>query len=207
MSVRIDVVNQALTMLGEEEITSIEDESDRARIMKTHYYAARDGALETHEWTFAIKRWRPVQEANDPLWGAAFRYLIPSDIIRVLAVEPDRGSNIPPGTHPFSTIPRSIGRRVQTDYLVEGGYIITDESSIVCRGIRSMEDEGAFSPLFVQAFAANLAMMTCYAFTESNVKFNAMSALYQLKIREAKTRDGLQGSNKRIRNRSLLNAR
>jgi hypothetical protein len=125
-----------------------------------------------------------------------------------LAVEPDTGANSVPGSSVGNVfIDRTIGRLVQADYLVESGYIITNESAIVCRGIRRIEDEGIFSPMFVYAFAAHLAMMTCYFFSESNVKFNAMSALYQLKIQEAKTRDGLQGSNKRIRNRSLQNVR
>jgi len=84
---------------------------------------------------------------------------------------------------------------------------MTDEDSIVCTGIRRIEDEGIFSPLFDLAFAAHLATFLAYALTDSDGKFNAASALYTLKIQEAKSRDGLQGGSSRIRNRSLQNVR
>lgn len=203
MSARIDIVNNALTWLGEETITSLEDDSDAALIMKTNYEIARDATLEAHDWSFAIKRWVPAPDPDPPTWGAAYRFKIPSDTLRIIAVERNSAGPIPQG---YSSV-HSIGRRRQADYVVESGYILTDESGIMVKGIRQIEDEGIYSNLFAHALSAKLAMVTCYALSESNVKFNAMSALYQLQIQEAKTRDGLQGSNKRIRNRSLQDVR
>jgi hypothetical protein len=198
MSARIDVVNIALTWLAGSQITSLEDNSAEARIMKTNYYQARDATLEAAEWSFAIKRWKPAQSGTTPIAGASYYYPIPSDILRVLRV--DR-----PGTNAFGgrSDPYTIDREQQADWRREGNFILTNESSIVCKGIRRIEDEGIYSPLFVHAFAAHLAMLTAYSLTESDGKFNAMSALYGLKIQEAKSRDGQQGTSKRIRNRSF----
>ena len=203
MSARIDVVNRALTWMGEQPITSLEDDSNNALIMKANYDLSRDSLLELHEWSFAMDEWIPAVDPTAPDWVAANRFRIPADLLRITAVEPNRSGPLPA----FSDMRRTILRRPQADYVVESGFIITDEDSIVIRGIRKMEDEGRFSNLFCDALSGRLAMDTCFAFTEDATKWNAMSALYQVKVQEAKSRDGLQGSNRRIRNRSLQNVR
>jgi hypothetical protein len=198
MSARIDVVNLALTWLGANQITSLEDDAPEAILMKTNYYAARDATLEDAEWSFAIKRWNPAQSTEVPIAGASFYFPIPSDIIRVLRADK-------PGASAWGLLddPHSIDRQPQVDWRREGDNILTNENAIVCKGIRRIEDEGIYSPLFVHAFAAHLAMLCAYPITESDGKFNAMSALYQLKIKMAKSRDGQQGTSKRIRNQSF----
>jgi hypothetical protein len=204
MSARIDIVNNALTWLGALTITSLEDDSNDALVMKTNYAIARDATLEAHEWSFAMKRWIPAADPEGPEWGADYRFRIPPDILRITAVERNVSGGI--NVARFNNT-HSIGRDRQADYVVESGFILTNDSSIRCKGIRQIEDEGIFSNLFCHALSAKLAMVTCYAITESNVKWNAMSAMYQMYIQEAKSRDGLQGSNKRIRNRSLEDVR
>ena len=203
MSARIDVVNRALTWMGEQPITSLEDDSNNALIMKANYNLSRDSLLELHEWSFAMDEWIPAVDPTPPDWVAANRFRIPADLLRITAVEPNRSGPLPA----FNDMRRSILRRPQADYVVESGFIVTDEDAIVIRGIRKMEDEGSFSNLFCDALSARLAMDTCFAFTEDATKWNAMSALYQVKVKEAKSRDGLQGTNRRIRNRSLENVR
>jgi hypothetical protein len=192
--------------MGANQITSLDDDAPEARVMKVNYEIAKDATLEAAEWSFAIKRWIPAQDATAPVAGASLRYKIPSDIIRVLRV--GRPSDeLYGGGWANLTDNRTIDRAQSVDFRVESGYIITNESSITCKGIRRVSDEGSFSNLFSHAFAAHLAMITAYSITESDGTFNAMSALYQLKIREAKSRDGLQGTSRRIRNRSLQYAR
>ena len=207
MSAKISVVNMALGMLGEKRITSIEDDSDVARVVNDMYYIVKDATLEAHEWSFAIKEFTPAKLVDPPEWGAQNLFVVPSDIIRVLRVEANRGSPLPATGAGIQVTGKSIYRRAEADWQLQSGNIMTDEDSIVCTGIRRIEDEGIFSPLFDLAFAAHLATFLAYALTDSDGKFNAASALYTLKIQEAKSRDGLQGSSKRIRNRSLQNVR
>jgi hypothetical protein len=202
MSARIDVVNIALSWLGANPITSLEDEAPEALLMKNNYYLARDATLEDAEWSFAIRRWIPPKSGVVPIGGASNFFPIPSDIIRVLRVDRPRGGG-------WAQIgdTRRIDRDEQVDWRSESGNILTNEDSIICKGIRRIEDEGIYSPLFVHAFAAHLAMLCAYPITESDGKFNAMSALYTLKISMAKSRDGIQGTSKRVRNRSFDNVR
>ena len=193
--------------MGESRITSIEDENDTAKAINDLYYMARDATLEDSEWSFAIKEWEGVKLTESPVWGAQNRFAIPSDIIRVLRIEANRGAPLPSAQIGQTSSRHTIYRRPQADWIIQSGVILTNEDAIVGTGIRIIEDEGIFSPLFALAFSCNLAMMLSYTLTESNVKFNAMSALYEMYMQKARSRDGLQGTSKRIRNRSLQNVR
>lgn len=200
MTERIDVANMALSWLGEEEITSLDDNLDRARQLKINYIPARDSTLEAHEWSFAIKRFTPSKLAAAPEYGAASRFAIPSDILRVLAVDRDQTSAVTPWDAP-------INSHEQVDWVLEGREILCDEEVIYCRGIRRVEDEGIFSPLFVHAFAAKLAALVAVNISASVELQSNMYGLYERFIHEAKTRDGLQGRSRRIRSRRLLKVR
>lgn len=200
MSERVDIANMALNAIGEQEITSLEDDSDRARVVKTNYIPARDATLEAHEWSFAIERFIPAKLEEDPAYGASNLFALPSNILRVIAVE--RNDNMP--GNPWV---RPINSKEQVDWVLEGRKIVCNEDAIYCRGIRRVEDEGIFSPLFVTALAQKLAALIALPLASSIEMQGHMETLYDRKIHEAKSRDGLQGRSKRIRNRSLLKSR
>lgn len=200
MSEKIIIANMALSWLGEEEITSLEDDLDRARIMKTNYIPARDATLEAHEWSFAIRRFVPAKLEETPPYGVAYAFHVPSDILRVISVDPNQQDDSKPWRQP-------INSAEQLDWVIEGGNILCNEDAIYCRGIRRVEDEGSFSPLFDHALAAKLASLTAVAITASAEIQANMFGLYDNFIREAKSRDGLQGRSKRIRARTLLKVR
>jgi len=198
MSARIDIVNVALGMLSADPITSIEDDAPEALLMKVNYDMARDATLEAYEWTFATRMFVPAASAVAPLWRWAYAYPIPSDIIRVLEV--DRGS-------PVGAFVSNHMRRDQVDHEVQSGQILTNEGAIYCTGLRRVEDEGIFSSLFAHALAAKLAMLTCFAITQSRTQFEVVTAMYTGAIKEAKSRDGMQGTTRRMRSHWLTAAR
>lgn len=200
MTERVDIANMALSWIGEEEINSLDDDLERARQIKINYIAARDATLEAHEWSFAIKRFTPGKIADAPEYGASHAFSIPSDILRVIAVDPNMASTATPWTAP-------INSHEQLDWVLEGRLILCNEDVIYCRGIRRVEDEGIFSPLFVQALAAKLATLVAVNLSASAEIQANMFDLYDRFISEAKSRDGLQGRSRRIRNRSLLKVR
>lgn len=207
MSTRVDVVNFALTVLGQTQITKITDDSDVARTMLNLYNIARDAVLEEAEWTFATRRFKPAISSTAPEWGWLSAFPIPSDIIRVTQV--DRNST---ATAMITDVRQN---RNPVDHVVEfvlgtggkGMAILCDEDVIFCKGVRRIEDEGIYSPLFVEAFAYKLAYLAGYAVTESGQKLEVALALYTDAISKAKTRDGMQNTTRRVRSRSLSNAR
>ena len=203
MSQRIDIVNIALGLLASRPLTAVDlsdGTSDRAIIINANYPIARDSTLEEHDWSFAIKRFTPAKDTASPDFGPANRFRIPSDILRVLSVDYD-------ATKFAISRSASADMRDQAEWVAESGFILTRSEKIYCRGIRRVEDEGIFSGLFAHAFAAKLALLTCYAVTKSNSRFKDIAAIYAGVIDDAKTQDGLQGRNRRITAPNLLRAR
>lgn len=199
MTERVDICNQALTWLGEEPIASIDDNLNRAEVLKINYQNARDATLEAHDWSFAIKRFIPAKLATAPEFGPANAFSVPSDIVRVVTCD------VTPIGNPSIQAP--IGSNEQADWVMEHGAILTNEDQIYCRGIARITEEGRFSPLFTQALAAKLAVYVAINLTASQEIQANMLNLYAAFIHEAKTRDGLQGRSRRMRNRSFAKAR
>jgi hypothetical protein len=197
---RIDICNQALSWLGESPITSIDDETTRAHQCKINYAPTRDAVLEAHDWTFAIERFIPAQNVVPPVYGPGIAYDIPPQIIRVIACDNPNNSY----DYPFVS---KINGREQIDWQLEGDKIICSEAVIHCRGVRRIEEEGRFSPLFVQAFAAKLAFLLAQVVTSDPDIAQNVYAMYDLFIKEAVSRDGIQGRSRQIVNRQLAKSR
>jgi hypothetical protein len=199
MTERIDIANLALGWQGNDPITSLEDESERAHQMRINYIPARDATLEAHEWSFAIERFIPGLLEDEPAFGDLNAFSVPPEILRVISVTDGET-----GALPFAL---PIGSAEQLDWVMEGGNILAREEVIYARGIRRIEQEGMFSPLFVHAFAGKLAYLTALTLTASAEIQANMLGIYTQQILEAKTRDGLQGRTRTIRNRQLIKSR
>ena len=197
---RIDIANIALSMLGVDQITSLDDESNTAEQVKLHYIPARDATLEAHEWSFAIERFEPALLTAAPLFGAANQFSIPVNILRVLTCDNPTTVENPGYVQPINSTP-------QIDWVLEGRSILCNEDIVYARGIRRVEEEGIFSNLFVQAFAAKLAMLLAINLTASADIQARVTAYYTFAMHEAKSRDGLQGRSKQLRNKQLQYSR
>jgi hypothetical protein len=196
----VDIANIALSLLGEQDITSLEDDLNRARQIRINYIPARDATLEAHDWSFAIERFIPPMNATAPVYGAGAAFDIPPNILRVISVDN-------PNTVNDSFFNAPIGSLEQIDWVFEDRKVLCNEDVIYVRAIRRVEQEGKFSPLFVEAFAARLAYMCALNLTASAEIQANMKGIFDDYIKEAKTRDGLQGRSRRLRNRSLLQSR
>ena len=202
MSARIEITNFALATIGAGSITSLDDESDRARTMKTIYYIARDAVLEDANWTFATKRFQPAEAAEAPAFGWTYAYTIPSDIMRVIRVLRDwGGATMLP--YDYYDYPEEYN----SAHVIEGNEILSNDNPVYCYGVRTMEDEGSYSPLFTEAFGYKLAMLAAQPLAASNQKQQFAAGLYMATIKRAQTRDGQQNTTRRMRNRTLANAR
>ena len=88
-------------------------------------------------------------------------------------------------------------------HTIEGNEILCNDNPIYCYGVRTMEDEGSYSPLFTEAFGYKLAMLVAQALAASNQKQQFAAGLYAATIKRAQTRDGQQNTTRRMRNRAL----
>ena len=187
MTSKVSICNQALSLVGAETITSLDDDQKEAKLCKLNYDNIRDTVLEAHDWTFAIKWYELPKLADPPLSEYANAYEIPSEVLRVMFVGQDYNN--------------------QDDWQVEGGNIVTNSNSCRCQVIVSIDDPSRYSPLFVQAFVARLAMELAIPITNSRSLMESNAQLYRAKVQDAVTKDNQQGKTRRIRSRWLQASR
>lgn len=183
----VDICNQALLMLGAKPITNFTEATTRAQLCATHYPQIRDSVLRAHPWNCAIARSAALApEATAPTFGWNYSFVQPIDplCLRVLELDPE-----------------------ESDWVVEGNKILTDENPIKIKYIFQLTDVTKMDSLLVAAIAARLAAELAYAITEHAGLAEVMMKVYQDKLGEARSIDGQEGAVVFADSRDLLDVR
>jgi hypothetical protein len=98
-----NLYNHALDLIGEYQVTESDTSSKQAEACARNYATSRDEVLRSHLWNEAIARSCVLQSTTAPIHGYSYKYLIPSDCLRILSI----GSDL-------------------YEWRSEGGYILTD---------------------------------------------------------------------------------
>lgn len=188
MATKVDICNIALIALGDQRITSIDDNNERARACKNRYDDVRDAVLRSYHWNCAVHRTSLVRDSVNPAWGFSYRYQLPSDCLRVLDVQ-----------------------NYEVPFEVEGRYILSDASSVNILYITNNSlilDETKFDSLLVQAIAMRLAMEIAETLTGRRDLRQDMTAKYQAVLAEARSADSAErGLPKTIESDVFVSAR
>jgi len=194
MASNVEICNLALSLLGSDPITSLENpESKIEQLCALQYPLMRDAVLEEVEWSFAVRRY-----ANDspvvatPEWGYQYKFQIATDILRVTFCSDNSDELL---------------YNPQFQWVVEDDFILCNSTQIYYRTINTIEDTTKFSTLFIQALAARLAMEMCIPLTENLKMYEGLVNMYAAKMQKAKTMDNMQGKSKRFRVGRLNNSR
>ena len=177
MATKTSIANQALGWLGANLITAFTDDSREAQLITANYPDIRDAVLEEREWTFASARRSLLPSVTAPLYGYAYKFTIPGDVLRILEVRNDK---------------RARGKN-GLDWRLEGDFILADSDSLDIRYIYRNDEPASYSPGFVQALAARLAADLAIPIAESRALQQDMFGLYQAKLKSAAALDGMQG--------------
>ncbi len=185
MSSAVEICNQALAQLGAGRILSLVDDTTEAQLCNTFYEPVRDALVEAHEWSFARARVRLVPITTPPVsyWDAA--YELPSDVLRVLNVsqDPNSRADAPEWDREGSTIVIKTHRA---------------STAIYVRYLKRITDPNRFGPVFVQALVVRIAAEMAMPLRESRALQQQMWSLYNAKVSEAMTADGMQGRSQRM---------
>ena len=160
MASQIDIVNDALTMLGTDTVTAITDTSNQARTMNAVWNMERDSELRTHVWKFSIIRAALAALSGAPASGPYnSRFELPAQCLRVLEVG---------DSYPGADLSDYRSGPTTADYSIENGTILTNlPAPLSLRFVQQITDPGLFDAAFAKVFAARLARATCYRLTNS----------------------------------------
>ena len=174
-----DIINVALSLIGQQAIVNLDEGTDRANLMGRLYPITRDAIIRAFPWNFAVEFITVAKDAAVPTWGFSYQYTLSPDpyVLRVLKVEDDDDPVDP-------VVWRVYGRKIHTDV----------NSPINYAALVRVEDTGFFDPLFEDALQFRLAAAAAPSLTESGKLTQGMMQLYQAKIDEARTVDSQEGS-------------
>lgn len=150
MSSIIEICNLALSNIGKDNISALDEAGAEARACRQFYATTRDLLLQGYPWRFAGKS-ASMAEVEAPVatrW--AHVYARPNDCLKIRYVRRD----YPAGEDVLDTRQDEI----QTPYEVDGGLIYCNLSPAILHYTRRVEDPSLFSPLFVEALAWHLAV-------------------------------------------------
>ena len=177
MATEVSICSNALRILGDDPITSLTDDTERARLCNSLYEPARDAVLRSHPWNFAITRATLGQLSTTPAYEYAYQYSLPTDpyCLRVLSME-------------YQDYVFKIEHLAGT-----GRVLLTDEGTAKILYIARVSDTAQFDSLFVDTLTAKMALELSFPVTNSVTLQAQMQKLYQLKLSEARSIDGQEG--------------
>ena len=186
MSVSVAAIcNKALTLLGANRITDLDDDSLEAKLCKEHFSDVRDELLRSHPWKFALGRASLSASSTAPAWGWTYQYPLPNDCLRVVGVEGQE----------------------QDDWTEEGRMLMTDSEVANIKYIKRIETVGSFDPNFTAVLALDLAIALSYALTTSQGLRADIAKLREEKVKEARTYSAQSGVGDRVYADDWLNSR
>jgi hypothetical protein len=175
MSSQTEVVNVALTRLGEARVISIDDDSVLAADARAMWDTIVRGELRAHLWRFALARASLPALADAPAWGFAYQYVQPADCLRVVQVG-----------DVWVVSNSDVLTDAEGPWAIEGRLVLTDYGApLQIRYLRNVEDVSSWDALFCSVLAYRLAMELAEIRTQSNTKDERLERRYKDELRRA----------------------
>jgi hypothetical protein len=176
MTSQVTIVNQALLMLGENTIQSLDENTTEAQTAAAFYADTRSYVLTDLKPSFARTRLDLADPLQPPgVGGYAYRYALPVNALVVLSAGSD--------TREF------------TEWLVEGRELLSVQPLEWLVYVYTAAGLEAFmDAMFVKALVAYLASELAYPIMASKERANELLDMYGLRASEARNLYGQQAS-------------
>lgn len=180
----VDIVNQALTRLGQEPITTLTESSRAARAASRVYDHVRRETLADHPWNCAMKRTALAASATEPEWGYDYAYPLPSDFLRLIRTDD-----------------------MDDEFRIEGRSILSNANTMQIVYLYDITNVQEMDYPFQSAFAARLAAQLAVPLTGDKALKQQMMQEYEIVLNNARFVDSQQSPIDRIELSTLIAAR
>jgi hypothetical protein len=172
-----------MDLLGAATISALTENSKDARLCNRRFETVRDAVLRSHPWNTAIIRAEIAKDSAAPAFGFSYQYTLPTDpyCLRVLSFW---NSNVNSEIAAYDS---------QVMYKIEGRKILSDEGTCKITYIGRITDTEQYDAMLSNTIAHRLAVETAYAITGSTTVAQQMQALYEQRLREARSMDAMEG--------------
>lgn len=179
----VDICNEAMDLLGAATITALTENSKEARLCNRRFETVRDAVLRSHPWNTAIRRASLARDTDAPAFGFTYQYTLPTDpyCLRVLSFW---NSNVDSEVAAYDS---------QVMFKIEGRKVLSNEGTCKITYLARVTDTEQYDSLLSSTIAHKLAAETAYAITGSTSVSQAMQQLYEVRLREARSIDAMEG--------------
>ena len=185
-----EIVNSALTLIGERPIMSIEDDTVVARAVSSVLpVAIRDFLSDETNWNCAIETFKLNKLVNtDPTGRFANVYQLPNspERIRILDI-------LIPG-YQYQISDRAYSRELEDKsmkYYIQGNFLYSDLDEVTISYIKYIEPS-EFSSYMLDAFSKKLAYELTFFLTSSTSSAAALRELADNRLRKARSKNALE---------------
>ena len=189
MATKLSVFNQALGLLAQPTITSVESTKADVRELNAHWDNVVDLCHEATAWDFAKVRAELARQVSTPTFGYSYYYSLPADLLRILKLSEtgEEGDEL-------------------LAYEAEPGKIATSVETVYCLYVSntSRSQVGRWSESFARYVACELALISCGKINSSREDF-IIKQLRRAKS-DATGLDATQGAPQRRRHGSWSRA-
>lgn len=186
MSSEVSICSNALLLLGDKPISSLTENTDRARLASNLYPSVRDSILRRHPWNCAVKRVTLSPETATPDFDYGYQFAIPGDLLRVLQVG-------------------ELGE--EDDYQIEGQRILADTNVLRLRYVFRNEDVPSWDALLIDGVTCEMAARMAYPITKSASMQQVMEAKVIAVMKQARAVDGMDNPPDTLGDYNLLRVR
>lgn len=164
----VSIASAALIKLGDDPITSLTDNTNRARMANRFYHPVRQAVLRKHLWNDSVKRASLALSTTAPVFGYANKFALPSDFMRMIQTDFDE----------------------YTPYKIEERFLLCDVGTVSILYVYDNETVALYDSLHAEAFIAYLAAELSTVLTGKESLTQRLWAEVGRKIQEAMTIDG-----------------
>ncbi len=201
---KVEICNYALQEVGDNSIITLDDLQGNATLAaqqcNLRYDQCRRAALEMHPWNFALKRVSLPLDADAPVFDFAYKFTLPSDLIRVVGTETelDQSPMYSPEFNGFKTYSFKNAFQGKDRYKIEGGKLLYDENVCKILYVFDQQEVTTFSSLFVEVLSLLLAARISYKLTgDKTLQATLEEKALKVYMREAQVSDAQQGTQER----------
>lgn len=173
----VDICNDALISLGQDPITTLEDNTKAAQLCNTMYPFIRDEMLRSVPWRRLKERANLAYQAGvTPAWQYKYSFLTPSDMITLLDVWV--------GGAPF-----------RKGWELEGNAIVTNVvGPLQIRYIRDSNNPDEWDSLMRRTISLKIALDLAEPLTQDSTKVQQAGAKFALVEKRAKHENSQEGN-------------
>jgi hypothetical protein len=166
---KVSICSNALLLLGAAPLSSLEEDTDHARLCLNLYPTVRDDILRLHPWNCATKRLILAPLATPPEFDFGYQFQLPGDWLRTIQVG---------------------NKRNPLEYRMEGRKILADTNTLPFVYVFQNTEEATWSSNLVHVVELGMAAKMAYAVTSSASMRDSMRDEFARELKAAKGIDG-----------------